>query len=174
MPCRRWTLSPTAASAVSPRKVKIEAAGGCLPPGCRRLSEILDQDLPGLDDNRASAVSKLVPDLRTEHKRKTNHIQRVSGVVTFFATEFHRGCGKVGKAARRPAQPPEADMKTPAALGIRGLGRHRQPPGLAPQRKALGHGQGLRVDFLIDVKCARRSRHIFTPRHAKSLYLPLR
>jgi hypothetical protein len=47
-----------------PRQVKVEAAGGCAPPGSGRPGEILDQDLPGLDNCRLSSELVLsVPDI---------------------------------------------------------------------------------------------------------------
>jgi len=177
VPCRCFLFADRRLGSQA-RQVKIEAAGGCLPPGSGRLSKIFDQDLSGLDDCRPRAAPELVPDARPEHQRKAHHIQPVSGIVALLAAEDHRGCGKIGKATGGPAQLAEADMKAPAALSIRGLGRHRQPPCLPPQGEALGDSKRFAVDFVIGATDARRSRHLFTPsyseRHALHLRLPSR
>jgi hypothetical protein len=86
-----------------PWQVKVETAGGCPPPGRSRLSEILDQDLPGLDDRQLSADPELVPNVRSEHQCQAHHIQSVVGIVALLATKLHRDSGKVGKAPGYPA-----------------------------------------------------------------------
>src|SRR5215813_6536059 len=86
------------------RQVKVEAAGRYPPPGSGRPGEILDQDLPGLDDYWSTTVSELVPGVGSEHQRKADHIQPVSPVVAYVAGQLHRGCRKIGKTTGYPAQ----------------------------------------------------------------------
>src|SRR5215472_17993862 len=93
-------LVPCGRTDGDPRKVKVEAAGGCLPPRRSRLRKILDEDLPRLDDGRVFATAKLVPNLRSQHQREAHHIQSVAGVLALLSAELHRAGGKVGKPAR--------------------------------------------------------------------------
>src|SRR5215469_16261088 len=86
-----------------PRQVKVEAARRHVPTGGGRLGEILDQDLPRLDNCQLSAAPEMVAGVWSEHQRKTHHVQSISGMVGVFSAEFQRSGGKVGKAARYSA-----------------------------------------------------------------------
>ena len=83
--------------------MKVEAARRFEPTGGGWLSEILDQDLPWLDNGQLSTASELVLGVWSEHQRKTHHVQSISGTVAVFALECQRGRSKVGKAAGNPA-----------------------------------------------------------------------
>ena len=105
----------------------------------------------------------LMPGVGSEHQREANHIQPVTARMALLASELHRGCREIGKAARDPAQLAKANVKASPTISIEGLGGHWQPSGLPPQRETLGGGECSAIDFVIGARCARRPSHMIAP-----------
>jgi hypothetical protein len=116
-----------------PWQVTVEPTGGVSPPGCSRLSEILDQDLAGSDDRRLSGASKLVLHVRCQLQRKTHHVQAVTGVVPLLPAKFHRACCEVDEASGGARSACGREYETAG-------GRHHQrarPPSAAVRFRAI-------------------------------------